>query len=99
MPETNDIDLLMQLLARCHCEVSVLVNAHRNYYESAAQYLDRYEGNDDDDASVRAEMIARDTIVEVQAYPTTPVGFYVARHWDVTTALRAVLDAVTAESA
>lgn len=98
MPESSDFALLTQLFARCRCEVSVTVNEHRNYYESVADFLTA-RSIDDIDADVRAEMIARDTIVQVQAYSRTPVGFFVAFHWNLTVALRNVLDAVINEAA
>lgn len=95
---SEPIDLLTQLITACRCEVSVSVNTHRNYYQSIEQYLGDRGENGEEDADVRAEMIAHDTLIEVQAYPTTPVGFYAARHWDLQTALRLVLDAVSRET-
>lgn len=95
MSESPGFDLLTQLLAACRCEVSVTVNAHRNYYESVADYLNRPDHADVLSDNVRAEMIARDTIVEVQAYPDTPIGFHKSVHWDVVSALQEVLKSVS----
>lgn len=84
-------DLLAEIVATCACHVSVNVNQHRNYYESVEEYfIDGREGKIE--PSVLAEMVSRNTIVEVQAYPKTPVGFIYVAHYDLLTALRKVLE-------
>jgi hypothetical protein len=40
---------------------------------------------------VRAEMIRLNTVVDVQFYPDTPVGFYRVAHYDIDAALDAAL--------
>lgn len=51
------------------------VNPHRGNYETVAQYLKQplYEEGISDE--VKARMIAEDSVVELQIYPETPVGF------------------------
>lgn len=87
---------LPELLAKCRCAVSVCVNEHRSYYESAATYLNELD-LDDLDLVVKTQMIDRDTIVVVQAYPNTPVGFFRVVHWDLETAIAAVIAAIDTE--
>lgn len=91
-------DLLQALATACKCEVSVSINGHRNYYESIERHLESvpYEQMDID-PEVRAEMIRRDTIVNVIAYDKTPVGSFHVVHYDLDTALRRMLTAVTSE--
>ena len=92
-------DLLTRLLSLCRCGVFVTVNEHRDYYQDVATFLaDRGVEEREIDADVQAEMIARDTCVQVQAYPHTPIGFYLVYHWDLGTALQQLLDTLTLET-
>ena len=89
------MDKLKELISRCECGVYVQVNAHRDVYQTVAQWFE-------DQAScgfplgnippeVCAEMVRLDTMVEVQFYPDTPVGFYNVVHFDLDAALDAAL--------
>jgi len=91
---------LKRLVELCRAEVSVEVNSHKAIYETAAEYLadwkDRH-GTDDFSPEVEAEMIARDCIVRVQAYPDTPVGFYLIWDSDVDRAINRAIAAIEGE--
>lgn len=87
-------DLLTEIVRRCKCAVSITVNQHRNYYQSVETYLDDADRLSEIAPKVLAEMQARNTVVEVQAYPNTPVGFYCVAHYDLTAALRDLLSAL-----
>lgn len=80
------MDKLKELLSRCKCSVTLTVNDHRDYYETAEQAL---EDAEDCDCSpeVRAAMIEANTIIKLQFYPTTPIGFYSIWHHDLDAAL------------
>lgn len=84
------MDKLNELLKRCKCGVYLTVNAHRDYYRTAAQTLDELSKQEDppeipDD--VRQKMIESNTIIDLQFYPNTPVSFYVIYHHDLNAAL------------
>lgn len=79
------------LLERCKASVSISVNDHRDYHESIQQHLDNQIENGEIDKEVLDEMVRRDTLVKVQAYPDTPVGFYSEYHYDLDTALDLVI--------
>ena len=84
------MDKLKTLLNRCKCGVFVTVNQHRDYYQSVDQALDDLAGMESPPeipADIRAEMVRKDTIVEVQFYPDTPIGFYLIYHYDIDLAL------------
>ncbi|TFB85833.1 hypothetical protein E3O44_12590 [Cryobacterium algoricola] len=82
---------LSQLIQLCKCGVTVEVNEHRNYYESAENYLSRW--NDEDIVpEMRRRMIASNTIAQVQFYPHTAVGFYVLFGIDVDAVLTEALE-------
>lgn len=91
--------MLKALLTRCKCGVSILVNEHRNYYQTAEQYLDDLECREappsiSDD--VRAGILQSGNIVEITFYPDTPVGQYAIVHHDLDEALRMALRCIDA---
>ena len=84
------MDKLELLMSRCHCGVYLHVNEHRDSYESAKDYLNQLECGECPpgiDASLRQEMIDKDTILDLQFYPDTPVGSYSVYGWDLDTML------------
>lgn len=82
---------LEKLLAACQCGVYITVNQHRNYYESVEIYLAAKDELADIDVAVLAQMMATNMIVEVQAYPKTPIGFCVVYHYEIEAALEKAL--------
>lgn len=84
------MDKLKELLNRCKCGVFVTVNEHRDYYEPAEKHVEdamSMECPPEIADDVRAEMIARDTIIKVHFYPDTPIGSYEVWHYDLDAAL------------
>ena len=81
------VDKLKKLMALCKCSVSLEVNKHRDYYETAEQNIKEMYSTREcppeiaDD--VKKKMIETDTIIELQFYPRTPIGFYVMWHYDL----------------
>jgi len=90
-------NLLKELIELCKCEVSISVNTHRNYYETVEDNLRDVIDNKEVSDEVYQEMKRRDTVIRVQAYPDTPVGFYSAYHWDISIALQEVIESIKAE--
>jgi hypothetical protein len=87
-------DDFKKLLARCKCGVFLIVNEHRDYYETAEQKLEELSAMEcppDIDADVRKVMIETDTIVSLQFYPDTPIGSYSIYHYDVDAAIQRAL--------
>jgi len=85
------VDLLNELISLCKCSVTVTVNDHRDNHQTVQQYIDNYKGwsglFDNVTHELQAEMVKRDTIVNVQCYPRTPIGFNSVYHWDLEQAL------------
>lgn len=81
--------------------VSVEVNEHKVYYETAAETLETRDAElfDEDEADLRAECIRRNELVVVQVYPSTPVGFYRVGHYDLDVAVDRAYEATHAELA
>lgn len=100
MTTQSSTDLFASLLSRCKCGVSLEVNQHRVYCQTAAQAI--AEGRDfgnipEISEMVVSKMIETDTIVRLNFYPSTPVGSYEILHHDVGEALRAALRILDAE--
>ena len=82
-----------ELVSLCKASVEISVNDHKDCYESVEQYIDE-EKRKDIEKDVFDEMVKRDTVVRVQAYPHTPIGFFVVYHYDIDIAVDIALDAV-----
>jgi hypothetical protein len=69
------MDKFKELMEQCKCGIFLTVNEHRDYYQTAEEYL---KENDDEetDAEITKEMIEKNTIISLQFYPRTPVGSY-----------------------
>lgn len=95
----HEQDKLMELMARCKCGVYVNVNSHRDTYETAAQWWETQDicGDSlcDTSPEVRAEMIRLDTVIDLQFYPDTPLGFCRVVHYDLDAALDAAMACFT----
>jgi hypothetical protein len=94
------MDRLKQLVSLCKCSVSITVNDHRDMYQSVTKALEDQDDLDNfnpadldvEDARIRARMIETDTMVRLQFYPDTPIGFYTIWHYDIDGALDQALD-------
>ncbi len=84
------MERLKELMTLCAASVTVSVNEHKDYYESVRTHLagctyDRFTEEQ------IATMEAADTVISVQAYPHTPVGFVKEWGTDLDEVLEAVL--------
>ena len=82
-----------ELVSLCKASVEISVNDHKDYYESVEQHINKKE-RENIKKDVFDEMVKRNTIVKVQAYPHTPIGCYVVYHYDIDMAVDITLDAV-----
>lgn len=80
-----------ELVSLCKASVEISVNDHRDYHETVEQHLNELE-IEDIDKEIFDEMVKRDTLVKVQAYPRTPIGFFVIYHYDIESAIDIALD-------
>lgn len=85
----NATDKLILLQSKCKCGIFIEINSHRDYCETVQHHIDDMpEGRASDlDSDILLEMIARDTIIDLQFYPNTPIGFYNILHYDIEMAL------------
>ncbi len=89
------MEKLQKLLDKCKCGVYLTVNQHRNYYQTAEEALKEKEGYEcppEIEPEVRAAMINKNVIIDLQFYPHTPIGSYNIYHYDLDMALDEALD-------
>jgi hypothetical protein len=82
---------LEEIAGLCEISVTVLINPHRDNYQTVEEFL----GNIDPDVvsdDIRSNMVLTDTVVSVYCYPDTPIGFYVVHHYDISKALDEMLE-------
>lgn len=87
-------DSLKKLLEHCKCGVFLVINEHRDYYETPAERLDWYASQEcppNISADVRAGILNSGTIVDLTFYPDTPIGSYQIVHHDLDEALTQAL--------
>ena len=85
-----------ELASKCEASVSIDVNAHRDMYQTVEEYFEIILLCNEDlweslSKEVYAEMVKRNTIVEVRWYPDTPVGFFNVYHYDIDEAMKLAL--------
>ncbi len=89
------MDKLKLLMSKCKCSVTLMINDHRDNYDTAEQAL-----KDDQDRQqlievtpdVKQMMIWTDTIISLQFYPDTPIGSYSIYHYDLDACLDQALE-------
>lgn len=75
------MEKLIKIVSHCKKSVEISINDHRNYYESVEEHLQ--EVKQDIDPNILKKMIEKDTIVVIQAYPETSIGFFKVYHYDI----------------
>jgi len=84
------MEKLNELIKLCKCGIYLNINTHRDEYKTVEEYFESpiyKEDLDDMPAELFNKMKELDTIIELQFYPTTPVGFYKIYHYDLETAI------------
>lgn len=89
------MDKLQLLISKCKCGIFIEINTYTNDYQSIGKKLDEYDTlglTDDLDPIIRNRMIETGTVVDIQFYPDTPVGFYKILHHNIDLALDEALN-------
>lgn len=84
------MEKLQELISKCKCGVYVSVNEHRDLYQTVLDTIPEQELEDIAPA-VLEEMKRTDTMVSVDFYPNTPIGFYRIYHCELEKALEMAL--------
>lgn len=83
-----------ELVRLCKATVHITFNEHKTNYETIERYLgdSMFDRFSDVQPELKKEIIEKDQIVEVQAYPRTPVGFILVVHHNLDEALDQAID-------
>ena len=92
---------IAKIVSLCKASVHIKFNDHTTNYSTVEEALginfgDRYSDIPED---VKAEMIKRNTMVELQCYKNTPIGFYLVVHHDLNAALDEMLEVLEEKKA
>ena len=91
---------LEKLMSRCKFTIYITVNAHKNDYMSVEEWFSKSDSEFMEELGVLLqELIDRDTVIEVQAYPLNPIGSYRVFHYDLESACKLINEAIEAENA
>jgi len=82
---------LNNLIKSCKAGIHLTINAHKDYYESVDDNIDD-DFKKELELNVLNRMKELDTIIELQFYPDTPVGFYRIYHYDLELAIDEALN-------
>jgi len=90
---------LKELLSKSKASVSITVNQHRDYYQSVEKHIEEQALIDEEliheiGKEVYEEMKNTNTIIEIQAYPDTPIGSYRLFHYDIDKAIDIMLSCI-----
>lgn len=68
-----------EIIQKCKCGIYLSVNQYRDYYQSIEDAVkeERERNSMDIDDELAARMIAEKSLISLQFYPNTPVGFYI----------------------
>ena len=88
-----------EIFSRCEGNVCIEYNPHKSSYCSVKSYLEFTNSTDTLDISPEAvhSMIEEDTIVSLQWYPDTPVGFYIVHASKIEDCIQQCLDIMNDE--
>ena len=82
-------DTINRLIKRCKAGIYIVVNEHKNFYESIEDYIKQ---NPDIIGVIREGMIKYDSFIQITFYPDNPIGQYTIYHYDYDMALKEVTE-------
>jgi len=82
----------LQKLATMAHTVYVEINPHREAYEKPSEYIKHNDDYDETPRELLNKMDEKDTMVKIQCYPKTPVGFFTVCALDIDSAVEMALE-------
>lgn len=83
------IEKLNALIKMCKGSISIDINPHRDNYDSIQEYLLRCEIDEDpeykfslNNPDLYLQILEKNQLIDISAYPNAPVGFYTFYHYD-----------------
>lgn len=85
---------IKKLIDSCKFGVFLSVNEHLDYYDDTVDVVEEL----DIDQGIKEIMIKTNTVVRLQFYPISPIGFYEVFHFDVDEAVKIALGILREEN-
>lgn len=79
------MEKLKELINKCKSTVEVRCNPHRSYCDTIREYIE--DDIDEIEQDVLNEMLKTDTLICIQFYPHSSVGFFIVYHYDLDMAI------------
>lgn len=91
------MEKLKELINKCKADIHLTINNHKSSYQSVTDYINdlieiKSIDNEDIEPEIYEKMKELDTIIELQFYPRTPIGFNVVYHYDIEQAIDEALE-------
>lgn len=80
-------DTLNKIIARAKCGITIQINPHRDYYQTAEEWINENNVGKLPNEFLHKKMIELNQVVMVTVYPDTPIGSYDVIHYDLEMAL------------
>jgi len=88
---------LNELIGLCKACVAIEINDHKSVYTSVAEHMNEHPACEflhEIEPDVLQKMIDTDTVIDIQFYPDTPIGFYKIYHYDIDMAIDMAIDII-----
>lgn len=85
------MDKIKEIVSLCKCGVTAIINEHREFSQTAADWIENHKHLGDAPKDVIEQMIRRDTVIQLIACPTVGI-YYDVFHYDLDAALDEMLN-------
>lgn len=82
---------LQQIIDKCKCGIYLEINKNRDYYQTVEEEIKEIQNMisiDEIEPEMIKKMIKHNSLISLQFYPNSPVGFCIIYHYD----LESILD-------
>lgn len=94
------MEQLQKLIDHCKGAVHLTINDHRSCYESVLDHIKNCMQDDmtgEIPPTVLDKMVETDTVIQLQFYPRTAIGFFVVFHYDIAAAIQKGIEIIERE--
>lgn len=90
------MEKLQQLIAASKYGLNISINPHKGVYQTIEEYLENPFKQDDVSYSDVMDMEMMGSLIEIQSYPDSPIGFQMIYHWNLEKAIDIAIEAIKA---
>lgn len=86
------MEKLIELISLTKAGLFIEIDDHKNNYQTVEKYFEEKRGyiedfDEDLPLGIKEKCIKLNTIISIQAYSDTPVGFFIIYHYDIELAI------------